>query len=500
MSAQLMTHLAAAAGAATLGVVVMARSKRSRLQGSMFFTALSIACWSVSQGFLITTDQIFWRVLSPALSPLPFAAYLGLSLRASLRNRKLVFALETMGLGGAAMFSALILAGLVYQPLLNFVLSPHWNMAFAAFAAPYIVLSVAVLTRSLRAETGEHRQLCAALLVAGAIGFVGGFSEVLPPGQPLQFGALCLLIALAIAAVGVVTRHQAEEAIALKRVLASVGLVAGILVAASYAAWRTQSQPLLAAIVLAAIGLTGFAAYHYAAGRWRKQLAEAARLSALGKATSVLAHEVRNPLTTVQGVVDILDEELKRGGDLSRAPQYFATVRSELQRVLELVEDCLTYSRSPRLVRERFDLRKLVERVVQAGQLRFPRAQLEYTQPQQEIVVLGDAGQLTRLVENLVVNACQTGETPQVKIVTAVKDRLAYIEVTDDGPGVSEQLAEQVFEPFFTTKDRGGGLGLAIVREIARRHGGDIKVSTAVPSGGAHFVAWFELDTADSIT
>lgn len=489
MSPRVLMHFVAAIGAAAVGVVALSRGTRSPVLVGVFATALTVAFWNTSNAFNVMSGDLFWRILSPGLGALPFGAFGSLALRAALRPAPWRRWLELAIMVLVAALSLFTLSGFFLDASRRFVLSPRWNLLLVAVALPCMLVSAASLGWGALRGSPQRRQFSIILLVAGAIGFVGGLSEVLPVDRPLQLGALGLLLAVVIGAVGVSARGQAEETIALKEILFSVGVVAGIVVAAVLVVSRTHHQPALTAAVLSALGLLAFGAYRWVLWRWQRRLEAAARLATLGRATSVLAHEVRNPLTTVQGAIDILEVELQRGGGDHPASRYLDAVRVELRRVLELVEDCLAYARSPAPNRERFDLRRLLARGVEAARLRFPEATLELVEVPEPVEVLGDASQLGRLLENLLVNACQTGPRPRVRVeICAADGREVAVAVGDDGPGVALELRERIFEPFFTTKTRGGGLGLAIVREIARRHGGDVAVQVAA-TGGARFVA-----------
>ncbi|MBN2358135.1 MAG: hypothetical protein JXR83_01695 [Deltaproteobacteria bacterium] len=496
MSPQFFMHLAAACGAVAVGVVAAAQSRRSPLLHAVLACVLTIAAWNTSQGINILTGTLFWKIMSPSLAPLPLAAFATLAVRAARPPTAAWRRVEIVASAIAIGFALLTLAAFGSALLRSYVLSPRWNELWALIAFPYVAFTGWLLVSSLWFGAPAKRALRATLLVAGAIGFFGGLTEVLPPHQPLQLGALALMIAVAIAAVGVVSRGLVSETVALQEILVTLAAVAAIIATAGLVVWRSDEAPVAMAIALAGAGLVALGAYRLAARGWRLRLEDAARLAALGRATSVLAHEVRNPLTTVRGAIDILAEDVRRGTPAADIETYLTTAQREIGRVLELVEDCLAYARAPAPSIERFDLRTLIDRVVAAARLRFEQAHIEWQPPEREIAVSGDGSQLVRLVENLVVNACQVKERPAVQVeVGTAGDGQVWISVADDGPGVPDELRAQIFEPFFTTKAKGGGLGLAIAREIARRHGGDIAIERAA-AGGARFVArWQQTQT-----
>jgi signal transduction histidine kinase len=104
-----------------------------------------------------------------------------------------------------------------------------------------------------------------------------------------------------------------------------------------------------------------------------------------------------------------------------------------------------------------------------------------------DLVAQGDRGQLRRALINLVKNAvAAAGVSGQVVVSACRADGVVQWEVRDSGPGVTEGLGDKIFAPFFTTREKGTGLGLAFVREIARDHGGEVQVDRA-EEGGARF-------------
>lgn len=492
MLALVVMHVTAALAASALGFTIFRRNRRSPLRTTFFATGILIAAWNLSSAFYYLTDHLVWRTLGPSFAPVTIAAFTVLALRASLRAGLLRRVAEAASFVAGVSYALLTLAAFWLEPARTFLDSSGWNLGLTALTLVLLGGSGVSLAYGALRKWTRRRSLCLTLLIAGAVGLLGALSEVLPPDQPLKLGAVAVLLGVTITAVGIASRPDALESVALEQFLVTLSGVAGVVVGAAFVAWRAQSQPVVAATTLAVLGLVALGSYRFASRRWRKRLDEAARMAALGRATSVLAHEVRNPLTTVSGVIDILDTALRQGQDTAaEADRYLDTVRGELQRVLTLVDDCLTYARAPEPQLESVQLDALVEKVAEAAQLRFPQAQVNVDASLITGPVRGDSAQLRQVLENLVVNACQTGPAPVVQVaITQVDARQVRLTVVDDGPGLDPAHRDKVFEPFFTTKTRGGGLGLAIARDIARRHGGDLIFEPA-PSRGACLVLWW---------
>ncbi|MCS6915093.1 MAG: HAMP domain-containing sensor histidine kinase [Myxococcales bacterium] len=224
-------------------------------------------------------------------------------------------------------------------------------------------------------------------------------------------------------------------------------------------------------------------------------------LEAQRRFTSDAAHELRSPLTALRGQLEVA---LRR----PRSPQeYQACLEScleDAERLAALADDMLALARlegRPVRGQDWVQLRTVAEEtLLQLSDAAKAAQAILVVRPGPEVSVRGDALQLGRLLRNLVENAIRVspaGSAVEVEIRQEA-DR-AVLAVLDRGPGVPAQLREQLFVPFFrgdagrARQHGGAGLGLAIAREIARVHGGDL-IYRDRPGGGAHFVASLTLE------
>jgi PAS domain S-box-containing protein len=212
----------------------------------------------------------------------------------------------------------------------------------------------------------------------------------------------------------------------------------------------------------------------------RDQLVHSERLSAMGELVAGVAHEINNPLQTIIGSVELLLEERPD----PRARQDLEVVRREASRAGQIVRNLLSFVRRSAPDRVRADLNDIVRSVVEL------RA---YHLQQQNITLAGDIQpsaapvlvnreEIQQIILNLVLNAEQAmvsagkGNTITIRCGSAPGQH--FVEVADDGPGVSAAMRGRIFEPFFTTKDvgQGTGLGLSISHGIASAHGGALNL------------------------
>lgn len=213
-----------------------------------------------------------------------------------------------------------------------------------------------------------------------------------------------------------------------------------------------------------------------------RQLDRAERLSALGELAAGLAHEVRTPITAIQGALDILASRAKGG---TPEAEFTGVASRELTRLGALLEEFLAYARPRPPAVQPIRLSVVADQVTslllsEARQ----RAVTLSTEYMSEGAVIADPSQMTQVVLNVVLNAIQASPRGgQVHLVVRDSGSEAIVEVLDDGPGVPPESAERVFEPFFTTKPRGSGLGLAIVHRIVSAHGGTVTLAQREPAG-----------------
>jgi signal transduction histidine kinase len=202
-----------------------------------------------------------------------------------------------------------------------------------------------------------------------------------------------------------------------------------------------------------------------------------------------IAHEVRNPLGGLELYAGLLRDALvsqpERLDEVAR-------IEREVGHLKAVVNEFLEFARRPGLHVEVIALRPLLEEI-RALTVAVPGGATVAIDAPEGLTVRADAAQLRRALLNLVRNAVTAAGNGRVELAAAAHDGAVRIEVRDDGPGVPPELREKIFAPFFTTREKGTGLGLAFVREIARDHGSDVDVRDA-PGGGSVFS--FELPRA----
>lgn len=218
---------------------------------------------------------------------------------------------------------------------------------------------------------------------------------------------------------------------------------------------------------------------------------QAERLAELGTLTGGLAHEIKNPLSTVQLNLQLLQEDLEPNNPAySRLLNRLNIVHREASRLRDILDDFLRYAGKIELEKSPVDLNELLEELVDFFT---PQAQLQHVQlrlkkagapPPQPLVAPVDSKLLKQAVLNLMINALQAMPAGGELILAASRDdQHAIIDVIDTGRGISPEAVNKIFQAYYSTKKGGTGLGLAMAQRIIREHGGRIEVKSEVGKG-----------------
>lgn len=222
----------------------------------------------------------------------------------------------------------------------------------------------------------------------------------------------------------------------------------------------------------------------------RAKLREADQLAAVGELSAGIAHEIRNPLGSIRGSVEILAAELSPEGEERKLMDL---ILKESRRVNDIITEFLSFARTrpakPRLVELRPFLTDVARQVCVHVREHGGAVEVTETVDPDDMLIQMDPEQMQQVLLNLSMNALEAMDyTGRLDLVADLDDlnTACRIVVIDTGPGVPQESRADLFKPFFTGRKGGTGLGLSVVKRIVHDHGGHVELSTP-PDGGSAF-------------
>ncbi|BCS53651.1 Cache 3/Cache 2 fusion domain-containing protein [Geobacter sp. SVR] len=213
-------------------------------------------------------------------------------------------------------------------------------------------------------------------------------------------------------------------------------------------------------------------------------LAQQGKMASLGVLSSGVAHEINNPLGVILGYAGYLEGKMD---ECDPHYKYIHEIKRESKRCKKIVQDLLSYARTPRPVLEAVDLNDLLSQIVDFAEnhtdMRGVTITTEFAAGLPPVELDGD--QMRQVAINLILNAGGAMQNGGTLVVRTELCDLCYVHITfrDNGCGITAENLEKIFEPFYTTKERGTGLGLAITKQIIEQHHGEIRIESEPGSG-----------------
>ncbi|MEJ7623830.1 MAG: ATP-binding protein [Pyrinomonadaceae bacterium] len=206
-----------------------------------------------------------------------------------------------------------------------------------------------------------------------------------------------------------------------------------------------------------------------------EQLLQAEKLASLGELSAGIVHEVRNPLASIKGAVEILEDELKPN---SPRREFADLAKTEIDRLDKLVGEFLRFAKPAALSIEPNDLNSIVNSVVSLleNQALSQNVIIERSLTNDLPEVMADPEQIKQVILNLAINSLQAMPAGGlITLRTFERPGGCAFEIEDTGGGINSTLLPKIFDPFFTTKDKGIGLGLSVAHKIVSQHHGRLK-------------------------
>jgi signal transduction histidine kinase len=224
----------------------------------------------------------------------------------------------------------------------------------------------------------------------------------------------------------------------------------------------------------------------------QREMARAEHLATIGELAAGLAHEIRNPLAGIAGVVEVMGRELPAQSS-SRA--VLPEVQREIQHIRTILNDLLAYAKPRPPEFRSASLNTTIEQAVLLARQQVRTKPIEIVfQPKKDLPeVVHDPVQIHQVILNLVINGIQAiaGEG-KVEVTVRKEGESVVVHVSDTGRGIARDSLGKIFKPFFTTRNEGTGLGLPLAKGIVESHGGKIEVKSEL-GRGAQFDVWLPI-------
>ncbi|SCY81453.1 ATP-binding protein [Desulfoluna spongiiphila] len=232
-----------------------------------------------------------------------------------------------------------------------------------------------------------------------------------------------------------------------------------------------------------AVSVNEFAEVLESRRRLEEQMQRTDRLAALGEIAAGVAHEIRNPMTSIKGFVQLIETGMEPE-DVRR--KYTSIVIAEVDRLNKMVRELLYYARPSDSLKLAVDINGILADTLLLVNLNATRQHvqivMDYGEDLPRVVV--DQEQIKQVFLNILINAVQAVENGgHIRVESMALDRGVAVVVEDDGKGIEPAQVARLFDPFFTTRDNGTGLGLAVVQKIIDLHHGVVEVESRLGEG-----------------
>ena len=227
----------------------------------------------------------------------------------------------------------------------------------------------------------------------------------------------------------------------------------------------------------------------------QRELGRKTRLSSLGEMAARLAHQIRTPLSSTVLYVDQLSKDI----DQVKRDRICKALKSQLSQTESLITSMLGFVRGGSLLcLEPAKVKGVVDEALSScdGILEASGAEVTTNRINPTLTILAAPTELSSVIANMIQNSIQVCEDkPEIEVwAGAINQHMMLIRVSDNGPGIPNDVIDQVFDPFFTTRAAGTGLGLAVLASVVQRHGGTVH-ATNRESGGAQFTILLPVDS-----
>ncbi|MBU0502516.1 MAG: ATP-binding protein [bacterium] len=519
-----------------LGIFVFLKGNKKLPNITLALLSVSIALWCFAQfvgGLLVDKGFILlWTrfgIAAACFIPVFFLHFILSLIDRARKEGKLIFFVYLLGFVFLGLDSTkLFVADVALTP--DYGYYPQAGLVypfFAVFIFGIFIFSFVRLVFGLWQSTGEKKNQLFYVFIACLISFLGGITTFFPIWH-VNFPILThyvLPVYIYITVYAIVKHKLLEISVIIREGLIYTTLtllfagfyVLTVLFANSFMQSSGFIGPFFSNLIVVFISVLVFLPLRdrvqklvdriFYRGEYRYQktidnlsaenrrlfqsLLRADKLTALGTLAAGMAHEIKNPLASIKGMTQVLEENLN---DPVFIAKYQEVIERQINRLNGIVEKLLKFGQPQKLAITRVNLKGIIEDVLSLLENQINKSDIKVEQKLlSELEIEGDAGELAQVFMNLFLNAVQAmPEGGRLLIAAVLQGPRVDIEVTDSGGGIAPQNLGKIFDPFFTTKGDGTGMGLAVAYRIIKEHNGEILVESK-QGLGTTFKIWLPI-------
>ncbi|HWR89867.1 MAG TPA: ATP-binding protein [Dissulfurispiraceae bacterium] len=407
-------------------LLALFRTSMTLVYRIFFFICLSSVVWNLGDFMIYLTGKRFWfyfSLIGGGMIPAFMLHFISAFVRSEQKTSPLIVAVYVLfGLLSLSSPLAMFDAG-----IRSFVDGFAWNVCYLVLLVPIFLWSIATVIRTMRRANDEEKNRLRYVLVAIVVGVFTGITDLVQIlGVPiLPLGHFGTAVYSSVLAIGIFRHRTAYDVLAQMRM----------------------------------------------------------KVAILSEMTAGIAHEIRNPLSSIKGATRLLSDKLKNRED-PQCREYLDIMTEEIERLNSILVNFQSLAKPITIKKESVSINDVIRKTVKLAEIDALNISIRLELSAAIPTVQADASSMKQIFLNLIKNAGEACASDcELIIRTAYVAPWVRISFSDNGPGMAEEIIDRVFEPFFTTKVSGMGVGLAISRRIVEAHNGRIEVKNILPKG-----------------